>query len=46
MLDYERLNRLSGVCLDEEIPIAWIDNHVIVAQDMSLAVALRWTRAA
>jgi len=41
MLDYERLNRLSGVCLDEEIPIAWIDNHVIVAQDMSLAVGLR-----
>lgn len=41
MLDYERLNRLSGVCLDEEIPIAWIDNHIIVAQDMSLAVGLR-----
>lgn len=41
MLDYERLNRLSGVCLDEEIPIAWIDNHVLVAQDMSLAVGLR-----
>ncbi|MBK7091815.1 MAG: hypothetical protein IPH59_08850 [bacterium] len=41
MLDYERINRLSGVCLDEEIPIAWIDNHVIVAQDMSLAVGLR-----
>lgn len=41
MLDYERLNRLSGVCLDEEIPVAWIDNHVIVAQDMSLAVGLR-----
>jgi len=41
MLDYERLNRLSGVCLDEEIPIAWIDNYVIVAQDMSLAIGLR-----
>jgi hypothetical protein len=41
MLDYERINRLSGICLDEEIPIAWIDNHVIVAQDMSLAVGLR-----
>ena len=41
MLDYERINRLSGVCLDEEIPVAWIDNHVIVAQDMSLAVGLR-----
>lgn len=41
MLDYERINRLSGVCLDEEIPIAWIDNHVIVGQDMSLAVGVR-----
>jgi hypothetical protein len=41
MLDFERINRLAGVCLDEEIPIAWIDNHVIVAQDMSLAVGMR-----
>lgn len=41
MLQYERVNQLSGVCLDEQIPISWIDNHIIVAQDMSLAVGLR-----
>ena len=41
MLQFERINRLSGVCLDQEIPIAWVDNHVIIAQDLSLAVGLR-----
>ena len=41
MLQFERMNRLSGVCLDEEIPIAWVDNHLLVAQDLSLAVGLR-----
>lgn len=41
VLDFQRVNQLSGVCLDEEIPIAWVDSHIIVAQDMSLAVALK-----
>lgn len=41
VLDYQRVNQLSGVCLDEFIPINWIDQHVLVAQDMSLAVGLK-----
>jgi len=41
MLQYERVNRLSGVCLDENIPLAWVDTHVLISQDMSLAVGLK-----
>ena len=40
-LRYERVNQLSGVCLDEQIPLAWVDNHVLIAQDMSMAVGLK-----
>jgi hypothetical protein len=38
---YERVNQLSGVCLDEQIPLAWVDNHVLIAQDMSMAAGLK-----
>jgi len=40
MLRYERANQLAGVCLDEQIPRACVDNHVLIAQDMSMAVGL------
>jgi hypothetical protein len=41
ILRYERVNQLSGVCLDEQIPLAWVDNHILIAQDMSMAVGLK-----
>ena len=41
MLNYERVNQLSGICLDEQIPLAWVDNHVLISQDMSMAVGLK-----
>ena len=41
MLNHERINQLSGVFLDEQIPLAWVDNHVLISQDMSMAVGMK-----
>ena len=41
MLQYQRTNQLSGVCLDEQIPLAWVDNHVLISQDMSMAIGMK-----
>ena len=41
MLNHDRVNQLSGICLDEQIPLAWVDNHVLISQDMSMAVGLK-----